>query len=204
LVEVLIVQETLKNLGKAFIGESQARNRYTFYSRTAFKEGFIQLANIFTETAEQEREHAKQLAVMIGIVKEKMKAAKMKIPEQNSFETHADADLGDTQLNLKGAIAGETYETETMYPDFAKQADKDGLPEVAKKLRAIGVAERHHAERYQKFLDLIKTSSLWKREKVTVWVCSQCGYQHIGKEPPKECPACGHASNYYLVKSEEY
>ncbi|VVB75778.1 Rubrerythrin [uncultured archaeon] len=198
------MEETLKNLGKAFIGESQARNRYTFFAKQALKEGYIQLSDIFTVTAEQEREHAKKIAIMIQDVKDLMKKAKKKVPETIELDTHADAGMGDTQFNLKGAIAGETYETEEMYPAFAKQADKDGLPEVAKRLRSIAVAERHHAERYQKFLDGIKAGSLWKKEKVTIWVCRECGYQHIGKEPPKECPSCGHASNYFLVKCEEY
>ncbi len=198
------MEKTLINLGKAFIGESQARSRYTFYSKQALKEGFIQLSDIFALTSEQEREHAKQLAVMIGNLKEQMKKAKKKFTESVEVEAHVEAALGDTQFNLKAAIAGENYENSTMYPDFAKVADEEGLPEIAKKLRSIGVAERHHEERYQKFLDEIKKGTLWKKEKITVWVCRECGYQHIGKEPPKECPACGHASNYFMVKCEEY
>jgi len=200
---VIILEKTLLNLGKAFIGESMARNRYTFYAKQAVKEGFIQLGDIFTLTSEQEREHAKQLAVMITNLKEQMKKAKKKIPEMG-VDVHAEASLGDTQFNLKAAIAGESYETDSMYPEFAKVADAEGLLEIAKKLRSIGVAEKHHAERYQKFLDQIKAGTLWKKEKVTVWVCRECGYQHIGKEPPKECPSCGHASNFFIVKCEEY
>lgn len=119
-------------------------------------------------------------------------------------EAHADASIGDTKFNLAAAIAGETYETETMYPEFAKTADDEGLHEISKKLRSIAAAEKHHAERYKKFLDAIREGTLWKKEKITVWVCMECGYQHIGKEPPKECPACGHASNYFIVKCEEY
>lgn len=198
-----MLEKTLANLGKAFIGESQARNRYTFFAKQAIRDGFIQLGDIFTLTAEQEREHAKQLALMITSLKEKMKLAKIKFVEP-TLDVHADAAFGDTQFNLKAAIAGENYETTTMYPEFAKVADSEGLPEIAKRLRSIGVAERHHEERYQKFLDEIKAGTLWKKEKVTIWVCRECGYQHIGKEPPKECPACSHASNYFMVKCEEY
>ncbi len=197
------MEKTLANLGKAFIGESMARNRYTFYAKQAIKEGYIQLGDIFTLTSEQEREHAKQLAVMITELKEKMKKAKIKVVEPE-LDVHAEAALGDTQFNLKAAIAGESYENTTMYPDFAKVADAEGLPEIAKKLRSIGIAEKHHEERYAKFLDEIKKGTLWKKEKVMVWVCRECGYQHIGKEPPKECPSCGHASNYFMVKCEEY
>lgn len=198
------MEKTLINLGKAFIGESQARMRYTFYAKQAVKEGYIQLGDVFALTSEQEREHAKQLAVMITNLKEEMKKAKKKVPQDIEVETHAEAALGDTQFNLKAAIAGENYENTSMYPEFAKVADEEGLPEIAKKLRSIGVAEKHHEERYQKFLDEIKKGTLWKKEKVTVWVCRECGYQHIGKEPPKECPSCGHASNYFMVKCEEY
>lgn len=197
------MEKTLLNLGKAFIGESQARMRYTFFAKQAVKEGFIQLGDIFTLTSEQEREHAKQLAVMITNLKEQMKKAGKIIPEMD-VDSHVEASLGDTQFNLKVAIAGENYENTNMYPEFAKVADEEELPDIAKKLRSIGAAEKHHEERYQKFLDGIKAGNLWKKEKVTIWVCRECGYQHIGKEPPKECPSCGHASNYFMVKCEEY
>ena len=170
------MDETLKNLHKAFAGESQARNRYAMYAKQAKKEGFEQIASIFEETADQEREHAKQLSKMFG----------------------------ETKTNLKGAIAGETYETSTMYPEFATQAKNDGLEEIAKRLMAIGVAEIHHAQRYQKLSDLVEAGKVFEKDDVKQWVCRKCGYVHTGRTPPEECPACSHKEAYYQIKSEEY
>lgn len=199
------MKETLKNLGKAFIGESQARNRYTFFSRQALKENFPQLSDIFALTAEQEREHAKQLAKMIVELRADAKKKGVKLPEHNVVEATAESFLGaTTKENLESAIVGETYETSTMYPDFAKVAQGEGLVEIAGKLRAIGVAERHHAERYQKFLDGIKNGTLWKKATPVKWICRECGYEHTGTEPPKACPACKHEHFFYMVKCEEY
>ena len=195
------MKETIKNLCKAFIGESEARNRYTFYSRAAFKEGYIQLSDIFMLTAENEREHAKKLLEMINELKAK---AKMKPAEAVLVDAEANTSFGDTKANLQAAIAGEHYETTSMYPDFAKVAQKEGLTDIAGRLRSLAVAEAHHEERYAKYLGLIESGALWKRSEVKAWVCHECGYVHVGKEPPKVCPSCKHPSNFFMIKSEEF
>jgi rubrerythrin len=194
------MDETLKNLHKAFAGESQARNRYAMYAKQAKKEGFEQIASIFEETADQEREHAKQLSKMINELTVKMGQTQGPV----IIEAEGAAMFGDTKTNLKGAIAGETYETSTMYPEFATQAKNDGLEEIAKRLMAIGVAERHHAQRYQKLSDLVEAGKVFEKDDVKQWVCRKCGYVHTGRTPPEECPACSHKEAYYQIKSEEY
>jgi len=188
--------KTLKNLTKAFIGESQARNRYTFYSKIATKEGFHQIAEIFLQTAEHEREHASQLFKLINEIKEN---------EDNiQVEAEAPTTFGTTRENLNAAIAGENYETTTMYPEFADVAEKEGLNKIADRLRAIAVAEKHHRDRYQKLLKEIENNTVFKKEKKVYWVCMKCGYMHEGEEPPAVCPSCNHARNYFERQSEEY
>ena len=194
------MEETLKNLHKAFIGESQARNRYTMYVKQSQKDGFEQIASIFEETAEQEREHATQLSKMINQLYEKTGKKQGPIV----VDAEGAAMFADTAKNIEGAIAGEHYETTTMYPEFANQADKDGLPEVAIRLRAIGKAEAHHEERYSKLLKNLKEKSVFEKPKEVVWVCRKCGYQHKGTRPPEKCPACSHEKAYYQLKMEEY
>ncbi|MHA1226791.1 MAG: rubrerythrin [Candidatus Hodarchaeales archaeon] len=194
------MNETIQNLVKAFIGESQARNRYTFYAKIAQKEGFQQIAEIFLITADQEREHAKWLFRLITQLKKKQNEDLSEI----KVEAVAPTTLGDTAENLKAAIAGENYEHTTMYPDFAKIADKEGFPEIATRLRAIAVAEQHHEERYTRLLKEIEGNSVFKKEKKVYWVCRKCGYIHEGTEPPKVCPSCGHATSYFERKCEEY
>jgi len=189
--------ETAKNLMKAFIGESMARNRYTMFARVAKKEGFEQIAAIFEETANQEAEHAKwnyrMLVWELGI---------------NETELEVDAAgpivLKDTATNLQSAIDGEHYEQTIMYPEFADIAEKEGFPKVAARLRAIGRAEEHHEQRYRKLLELLKADRTFKREEKIYWVCRKCGYIHEGTEPPKVCPACSHPYNYYQRLDEEY
>jgi rubrerythrin len=198
------MQETIKNLGKAFIGESQARNRYTFFSKQALKDGYPQLSDIFANTAEQEREHAKQLALMIADVKEKAKKANIKLPKENIVEAKADTFFEDTKKNLAAAIEGENYETTTMYPEFANTALKEGLPEISGRLKSIGVAENHHKERYQKYLTAMESGTLWKKETKVTWICRECGYEHTGTEAPKICPACKHEQQFYQIKNENY
>jgi rubrerythrin len=195
------LSETLKNLGKAFIGESQARNRYTFYAKVALKENYPQLSEIFTQTAEQEREHAKQLLLMINDLRSKEGKGPM---DAVMVDAEVATAFGDTKANLASAIAGEHHETSEMYPDFAKVALAEGLVEIAGKLRAIAVAEKHHEERYQKFLDGIINGTLWKKAEPVKWICRECGYEHTGTEPPKACPACKHDYWFYQVKNEEY
>ncbi|MCD6215511.1 MAG: rubrerythrin family protein [Candidatus Aenigmarchaeota archaeon] len=192
--------ETVKNLAKAFIGESQARNRYTFYAKIAKKEGFEQIAEIFLVTAENEREHAKWLFRLINELKKKN--------DENFDKIRVEADvptiLGNTRENLKSAIAGENYEHTKMYPEFANIAEKEGFPEIAKRLRAIAVAEKHHEERYKKLLKELENNTLFKKDKKVYWVCRKCGYIHEGTEPPEECPSCGHPKSYFEQACEEY
>ncbi|KPJ70890.1 rubrerythrin [Microgenomates bacterium DG_75] len=194
------MKQTLENLTKAFIGESQARNRYTFYAKIAKKEGYEQIAEIFLITAENEKEHAKRLFEHIIELKKK---SKEKIDEL-TVEAAAPIVYGKTAENLKAAIAGEHYEYTEMYPEFAKVATKEGLPHIAKRLRAIAIAEKHHEERYKKLLKEVEGKTVFKKKKATWWVCRECGYVHFGKQPPKVCPSCDHPRSFYQVKCEEY
>lgn len=192
--------ETIKNLMKAFIGESQARNRYSMYAKIAKKEGFEQIAEIFEITAENEREHAKWLFRLINELAKKynidVKELKVDSPVPNI--------LGTTKENLKAAIEGEHYENSEMYPKFADVAKKEGFIEIANRLLAIAQAEKHHEERYKKLLEIIQSETVFKKEKEIWWVCRKCGYIHYGKEPPEKCPSCSHPKNYFEVKCEEF
>ena len=194
------MKETIKNLTKAFIGESQARNRYTFYSKIAKKEGFEQIAEVFLITAENEKEHASWLFRLINELKKKSdeKLEKIKV------EVTAPTILGTTAENLRTAIAGENYEHTKMYPEFADIAEKEGFPEIAKRLRAIAKAEEHHEERFKKLLKEVEAKTVFKKEKEVWWVCRECGYIHFGKEPPENCPSCSHSKSFYQVECEKY
>ncbi|MFH8086218.1 MAG: ferritin family protein [Candidatus Aenigmatarchaeota archaeon] len=194
------MKKTIENLAKAFVGECQARNRYTFYSKVAKKEGFEQIAEIFLITAENEREHASWLFKLINELKKK---SKEKI-EEIKVEASVPTTLGSTTENLKAAIAGENYEYTKMYPEFAEIAEKEGLKEIAKRLRAIAIAEKHHEERYKKILVEVEKGTVFKKEKEVWWVCRECGYVHFGKEPPERCPSCDHERSFYQLKCEEY
>lgn len=194
------MQQTISNLAKAFIGESQARNRYTLYAKIAKKEGFEQIAAIFLETADQEREHASQLFKLIQELKKSSKEDLSEIKVEAGVPTA----YGTTLENLGAAIKGENYEHTTMYPEFAETAGKEGLQQAAAKFRAIARAEVHHEERYAKLEKEVKTGSVFKKETETTWVCRECGYVHSGFEPPKECPSCGHAQSFYQVQCENY
>jgi len=194
------MKKTLENLTKAFIGESQARNRYTFYAKIAKKEGFDQIAEIFLLTAENEREHAKWLFRLINELKKKSEEDLNEI----EVEAFAPTTLGSTAENLKAVIEGERYENSEMYPGFADVAEEEGFPEIAKRLRAIAKAEEHHEERYKKLLSKVENSMVFKEEEKVYWVCRKCGYIHEGKEPPEECPSCSHPSNYFELKCENY
>lgn len=193
------MKKTIKNLTKAFIGESQARNRYTFYAKIAKKEGFEQITAIFLETAEQEKTHAKRLFEHIQELKKKTKENL----EEIMVEATVPTTYGKTKENLKAAINGENYEYTQMYPEFAKEAEKEGLTKIAKRLRAIAVAEKHHEERYKKVLKEVKKDTLFNKKKKVWWVCRECGYVHFGKQPPEKCPSCDHPKSYYQVKCEE-
>jgi len=192
--------KTLENLVKAFIGESQARNRYTFYASIARKEGFEQIAEIFLITAENEKEHAETLFKLISELKKRVgrEVSELKV------EAAAPLVLGSTTENLRAAIAGENYEHTKMYPEFAKVAEEEGFPEVAARLRAIAKAEEHHEERFRKLLKEVEAGTVFKKDREVWWVCRKCGYVHYGREPPPKCPSCGHSSNYFQIKCEEY
>ncbi|MCD6410463.1 rubrerythrin family protein [bacterium] len=194
------MQKTIQNLVKAFIGESQARNRYSFYAKIAKKEGFEQIAEIFLITAENEKEHAKQLFGLINELKKKTGEGLSEI----KVEAVSPTIIGTTAENLKASIAGENYEHTQMYPEFAQVAEEEGLKEIAEQLRAIAIAEKHHEERYQKLLKEVEQGTVFKKEKEVWWVCRECGYVHFGTEPPEICPSCKHPRNYYQIKCEEY
>jgi len=184
--------KTEKNLLTAFIGESQARNRYSFFASQAKKEGYEQIASIFLETADNEKEHAKRL---------------FKFLEGGNVEISASFPagiIGDTKQNLKEAAAGENYEHTKMYPQFANTAEEEGFLEIAQVLRAIAVAERGHEKRYLALLENIEKDRVFKREKPVRWKCRNCGYIHEGIEAPEKCPACAHPRAYFELLGENY
>ena len=195
------MKETLKCLVKAFIGESQARNRYTYYAKIAQKEGFEQIGEIFLITADQEKIHAKRLF-------EHIQELKKELPKEQQDEIQVDAVCptvcATTLENLKAAAHGENYEYTIMYPEFAKIADKEGLPQIAARFLSIAVAEKHHEERYKKLHDQLKKGTYFKKSKDVWWICRECGYAFSGKEPPEKCPSCDHPRAFYQLKCEEY
>ena len=183
---------TEKNLLIAFAGESQARNRYTYFSSRARKEGFIQISAIFEETANQEKEHAKRLFKFLRGGELEIAAA---------FPAGV---IGSTIENLKDAAAGENYETSEMYPSFAKTADEEGFSEIAKVFRSIAIAEARHRDRYLALKKNIAEGKVFKREKPVRWVCRNCGYVHEGSEAPDICPACAHPQAHYEIEAVNY
>lgn len=196
----LKMKETIVNLTTAFIGESQARNRYTMYAKIAKKEGYEQISEIFLLTADNEREHAKWLFRLIN----ELKKESGENLEEINVEAAAPTTLGNTAENLKASIAGENYEHTVMYPGFADVAETEGFPRIAKRLRAIAQAEEHHEERYKKLLKEVEGDTVFKKERTVYWVCRKCGYINGGEEPPEECPSCDHPKNYFELKCEEY
>jgi rubrerythrin len=183
---------TEKNILTAFAGESQARNRYSFFAKKAKEEGYEQIAAIFLETAENEREHAKRL---FGF----LEGGEVEI--QASFPAGV---IGCTVDNLKAAADGEHYENTIMYPEFAKVAEEEGFPVIAAVMRAIAVAEKQHERRFLALRDNILQGKVFKRDTVVKWKCRECGYVHEGTEPPEVCPACGHSKNYYELLVENW
>ena len=184
--------QTEKNLLGAFAGESQARNRYNYFASKAKKEGYEQIAAIFEETANQEKEHAKR---------------EFKFLEGGEVEITAAFPagvIGATVENLKEAAAGEHYETTEMYPGFAEVADKEGFSEIAEVFRSIAIAEKHHKERYLALAKNITDGTVFKRDKPIRWVCRNCGYVHEGLEAPDLCPACAHPQNYYEIEAKNF
>ena len=184
--------QTEKNLLTSFAGESQARMRYTYYASVAKKEGYEQIAAIFTETADQEKEHAKRM---------------FKYLEGGMVEITASYPAGvisTTLNNLLEAAAGEHEEWSQDYPHFADVAEQEGFYEIAAMYRNISVAEKGHEERYRAFVNNIETASVFAKEGEVVWHCRNCGYITIGKEAPEVCPACLHPQAYFEVKKENY
>ncbi len=184
--------KTEKNLLTAFAGESQARNRYTYFSSKAKKEGYEQISGIFAETADNEKEHAERLFKFLEGGEAEVAAA---------FPAGI---IGKTVDNLKAAAGGENYEHTTMYPEFAKIADEEGFNEIASVFTSIAVAEKQHEKRYLGLAENIEKDSVFKRDKVVKWRCRNCGYIHEGTEPPDECPACAHAKAYFELLGENW
>lgn len=171
--------QTEKNLWAAFAGESQARNKYTFYSSRAKKDGYVQISNIFAETAGNEKEHAE---IWFKLVE----------------------GIGDTPANLKAAAAGEQYECESMYPGFAKIAHEEGFEKVAKLFEEVAKIEKEHEERYKLLLLNIEEDKVFQRDDKVIWQCSNCGYVCSGTKAPEKCPVCDHAKSYFQMLGKNY
>ena len=170
------MSKTDENLAAAFAGESQARNKYTYFAKVARKEGYHYIAKIFEEAAANEMRHAKDELTLLG-------------------------GIGDTVANLKEAVEGEHYETTEMYPQFAQQAEEDGNAEAARLFKQVGKIEKHHEERFRKLLEMVENGTVYSREEPITWKCSVCGYVFDGKKPPANCPACKHPKEYYEPES---
>ena len=173
--------KTEQNLMKAFAGESQARNKYTYFASKAKKDGYEQIAAIFEETANNEKEHAK-----------------MWYKELNGGE------IKTTTENLKEAADGENYEWTDMYEEFAKEAEEEGFKQLAAKFRMVGEIEKHHEERFRKLLKNIEDEIVFSKDEEKIWICRNCGHVVIGKKAPKVCPVCAHPESYFEIKSENY
>ena len=171
--------KTEKNLREAFAGESQARNKYTYFASVAKKAGYEQIAALFLKTAENEKEHAKLLFKALG-------------------------ELGDTEANLKAAAEGENYEWTDMYERMAQEADEEGFHELAEQFRGVGAIEKHHEERYRKLLANVEEKKVFEKSGVTVWECRNCGHIVIGTKAPDVCPVCKHPQSYFEVHEENY
>jgi rubrerythrin len=184
--------ETEKNLLKAFAGESQARNRYTYFTNVAKKEGFEQIAGIFQETADNEKEHAE-------IFFKHLEGGDVEI-----VASYPAGKIRTTAENLLAAAEGEHMEWGTLYPTFEKIARKEGLENVAESFKQIAEVEERHEKRYRKLLENVKTGTVFRSGEVIEWKCRNCGYVHAGKEPPKVCPACNHPQSYYERRAENY
>lgn len=171
--------KTEKNLWAAFAGESQARNKYTYFASKAKKEGFEQIAEIFTKTADNEKEHAKLWFKELG-------------------------GIGDTAANLKEAAEGENYEWTDMYEDFAKVADEEGFSDLAAKFRAVAAIEKTHEERYRALLNNVEAKQVFAKSSVKVWECRNCGHIVVGTSAPAACPVCAHPQSYFELRAENY
>jgi rubrerythrin len=184
--------QTERNILTAFAGESQARNRYTYFASQAKKDGFVQISTIFEETANQEKEHAKRLFKLLEGGEAQVSA------------TFPAGVIGTTYENLQEAAAGENYEHTTMYPEFAKTAMAEGFKKIASIFMAIAVAEKQHEKRYKDLAANIEAGRVFKREKKVTWRCRNCGYLHEGREAIEECPACAHPRDHFELLGENY
>jgi rubrerythrin len=184
--------KTEKNLLKAFAGESQARNRYTYFASVARKEGFEQIAAIFEETAENEKEHAK-------VFFKYLKGGDLVIEA-----SYPAGKIGTTAENLLAAAEGEKMEWGTIYPDFEKTAREEGFNEIADSFKEIAEVEEQHEKRYRKLLENLKNQTVFKKGQVVKWKCRNCGYVHEGTEAPEVCPACKHPQSFYELMCENY
>jgi rubrerythrin len=184
--------QTEKNILTAFAGESQARNRYSYFASKAKKEGYLQISHLFQETAENEKEHAKRLFKFLEGGEAEIAAA---------FPAGV---IGNTAENLKSSAAGENYEHTTMYPEFARIADEEGFPEVADVMRAIANAEKQHEKRYLGLLNNIETGKVFKKENPVKWKCNNCGYIEEGTEAPAVCPSCAHPQAHFEILAENW
>lgn len=184
--------KTEKNLLTAFAGESQARNRYSYFASKAKKEGYVQISAIFAETADNEKEHAKRFFKFLEGGEVAIDAA---------FPAGV---IGSTLGNLRAAAAGENYEHTTMYPDFAKVADEEGFSEIAAVFTAVSVAEKQHEKRYLDLAANIEQKRVFKRDQSVKWRCRNCGYIHTGTEASEKCPACAHPQAHFELLSENW
>ena len=184
--------QTEKNILTAFAGESQARNRYTYFASQAKKDGYVQISEIFTETANQEKEHAKRLFKLLEGGEVEVTAA---------FPAGV---IGTTLDNLKESAAGENYEYTDMYPGFAKTAVEEGFEEIAEIFKAIAVAEKQHEKRYLALAANIANNTVFKKDQSVVWRCRNCGYLHEGDSAPEECPACAHPQAHFELLGENW
>ena len=173
--------KTESNLMAAFAGESQARNKYTYFASKAKKEGYEQIASIFEETANNEKEHAKMW-----------------------FKLLNGGDIHSTKENLKAAAEGENYEWTDMYSEFAKVAREEGFEDIAKSFEMVGAIEKTHEERYRKLLENVEGGLVFSRDGDMIWECANCGHIHIGKEAPEVCPVCNHPQSYFKLRAENY
>ena len=187
--------KTAENLMKAFAGEGQARNRYSYYASQAKKDGYVQISNIFLETADNEKEHAKRF---FKFLKESLDGEAVEITASYPVA------LGSTPANLLAAANGENEEACELYPEFARVAQEEGFPEVAKAFTEISEAEERHEIRFRKLLANIENDRVFKRDEVMEWKCNNCGYIHTGKEAPSICPACIHGQEHFEIFKETY
>jgi rubrerythrin len=185
--------QTEKNILAAFMGESQARNKYTYFASKAKEDGFIQIQQIFLETADQEKEHAKRLFKFLE------GGAGMEITAGGTAGF-----IGTTLENLKQAAGGENHEWQHMYPDYAKVAREEGFDVVAVVMENIAIAEKQHAKRYEAFIKHLEDNDMWVQESPTTWRCINCGFIYVGKEAPKACPACAHPQAYFERIAENW